>query len=333
MRRVLLLAICACLVSGCSMWAADALPLGSFTSIPVPGVRGRIDHLSIDAQGHRLFVSALGNDTLKVIDLRSGKVIKSITGLEEPQGVLYVASANKIFVDNGGDGTCNVYDGSSYRLLDKIRFPSDADDIRFDRARNRVYVGYGDRGAAGIGAIDPATDQVVARIPLPSHPEAFALQASPARIFVNIPSAGNIVAVVNRSTRAVVSRWTVEGARANFPMAIDHADHRLFVITRDPARLIVYDADTGKQLASLPSVGVADDAYFDPAHRLVLVSGGEGFVDAFQQEDPNHYRLLQRLKTAAGARTSLLVPDGERFYLAVPRRGSRPAEIRVYQIH
>jgi DNA-binding beta-propeller fold protein YncE len=333
MRRVLLLGICAFFVCGCSMRAADVRPLGPFTSIPLPGVHGRIDHLSMDARGHRLFVSALGSDMLEVIDLHSGKVIKSITGIEEPQGVLYVAGVNKIFVDSGGDGTCKVYDGSSYQLRDTIRFPSDADDIRFDPARNRVYVGYGDRGAAGIGAIDAATDQVVARIPLPSHPEALSLQASPARIFVNIPSAGNIIAVVNRSTRAVVSQWTVEGARANFPMAIDRAGHRLFVVTRAPARLIVYDTDSGKQLASLPSVGVADDVYFDSAHKLVLISGGEGFVDAFQQEDLNHYRLLQRLKTSPGARTSLLVPESERFYLAVPRRGSRPAEVRVYQIH
>lgn len=333
MRRVLLLGICAFILCGCSIRAADVRPLGPFSSISLPGVRGRIDHLSIDARGQRLFVSALGSDTLEVIDLRSGKVIKTITGLKEPQGVLYVTGVNKIFVDSGGDGTCKVYDGSSYRLRDTIRFPSDADDIRFDPARNRVYVGYGDRGAAGIGAIDPATDKVLARIPLSSHPEAFSLQASPARIFVNIPSAGNIIAVVNRSTRAVVSRWTVKGARENFPMAVDRADHRLFVVTRDPARLIVYDTDSGKQLANLPSVGMADDAYFDPAHKLVLISGGEGFLDVFQQEDPNHYLLLQRLKTSPGARTSLLVAEDERFYLAVPRRGSQPAEVRVYQIH
>jgi hypothetical protein len=333
MRRLLLLLVCGLFLCGHPVSRAQVRPLRQITSIPMPGVRGRIDHMSIDVHGGRLFVSALGNYTLEVIDLSRGKVIKILTGLREPQGVLYVPGVNKIFVDSAGDGTCKIFDGTSYRLLDTVRFPSDADDIRFDPVRKRVFVGYGDQGNAGIGIINPATDKVLARILLPSHPEAFLLEGTPPRIFVNIPSAGNMIAVADRRKRAVIFRWRVTGARENFPMAIDRTDHRLCIVTRSPARLIVYDTNSGRQVASLPSVGVADDAYYDCTHKLVLISGGDGFVDIFKQDDPDHYRLLQHLKTSHGARTSLFVPQTGQFYLAIPYRGGEPAEVRVYQIH
>jgi WD40 repeat protein len=333
MRRLLLLLVCGLYFCGHPICGAQVRPLRAITSIPMPGVRGRIDHMSIDVQGGRLFVSALGNHTLEVIDLHRGKVIKTLTGLREPQGVLYVPGVNKIFVDSAGDGTCKIFDGTSYRLLDTIKFPSDADDIRYDLLRKGVYVGYGDQGNAGIGIINPATDKVLARIPLPSHPEAFSLEESPPRIFINIPSAGNMIAVADRRKRAVISRWTVEGARENFPMAIDRTDCRLFVVTRSPARLIVYDINSGRQVASFPCVGVADDAYYDSTHKLVLISGGDGFVDIFKQDDPDHYSLLQHLKTSPGARTSIFTSQTGQFYLAIPYRGGEPAEVRVYQIH
>jgi DNA-binding beta-propeller fold protein YncE len=296
-------------------------------NIPLPGVEGRIDHFGVDVQGQRLFVSALGNNTLEVLDLRAGKRLASITGLKEPQGVYYVHGANKLFVANGDDGACRIFDGSSYKLLDTVKFSSDADNVRYEPIQNQIYVGYGE-GALGI--LDAATGRKLADIPLRGHPESFRLEISDPRIFVNLPTPDHTIAVVDRMKRAVIATWTLE-AQSNFPMILDEPDRRLLVVSRRPARLIVLDADSGKAVAGYPTVGDADDAFYDSAHKRVYISGGEGFIDVFSQRDADHYQPIGRIPTAVGARTSLFVPELNRLYLAVPHRGAQKAEIRVYE--
>ncbi|HXJ92498.1 MAG TPA: hypothetical protein VMT20_06410 [Terriglobia bacterium] len=296
-------------------------------TIPLANVEGRIDHMSVDVQGQRLFVSALGNNTLEVLDLREGKRLTSITGLREPQGVFFVAKENKIFVANGDDGTCRVFDGTSYKLLSTVNFSSDADNVRYDAARNEIYVGYGE---GALGVLDAGNGAKVGDIALSAHPESFRLEASGRRIFVNLPNADHTIAVIDRAKQSVVATWPVAGA-ANFPMAVDERDHRLFVVTRRPAKLIVLDMESGKEVANDAAVGDADDLFYDAARKLVYISGGEGFMDVFRQRDRDHYDLSSRVPTARGARTSLFVPELNRLYLAVPRRGNQGAEIRTYE--
>jgi DNA-binding beta-propeller fold protein YncE len=295
-------------------------------TIALPGVEGRIDHLSVDVNGRRLFVSALGNNTLEVIDLREGKRLTSITGLQEPQGVFFVPKENKLFVANGDDGTCRIFDGSSYKLIATVHFPSDADNVRYDAAENQIYVGYGE---GALGVLDAASGRKIADIALAAHPESFRLEAPGSRIFVNLPNANHTIAVVDRAKRSVIATWPLEAA-ANFPMTLDQAGHRVLVVTREPARLVVLDSESGKQVASYPSVGDADDVFYDAIHKRVYISGGEGFIDVFAQHDSDHYSLAAKVATAAGARTSLFVPELNRFFLAVPHRGSQQAEVRVY---
>ncbi len=279
----------------------------------MPGVEGRIDHFAVDTKGQRLFVSALGNNTLEVLDLRTGKRLKTISGLHEPQGVTYVSEFNKVFVANGKDGS--------------PIFTDDADNVRYDRATKRIYVGYGD-GALGI--VDAATAKRLGDIKLDAHPESFQLEASGPRIFVNVPKAGHI-AVVDRERRAVVAKWPVTTARANFPMALDEAHQRLFVTCRRPAELLVFDMASGKQVTSLPVVGDADDMFYDLSHHRIYISGGEGFISVVEQRDADHYQVIAKIPTASGARTSFLIPD-VRLYLPVPHRTNQAAEIRVYYV-
>ncbi len=307
--------------------AADRDALRQVQTIPLPNVEGRIDHLGVDVQGQRLFVSALGNNTLEVLDLREGKRLTSITGLREPQGVFHVAGANKLFVANGDDGTCRIFDGRSYKLLATVDFSSDADNVRYNAGQNQIYVGYGD---GALGMIDATTGQKLGDIPLRGHPESFQLEKSGPRIFVNVPNANHTIAVVDRIKRAVIATWSA-GAEANFPMALDEAHHRLLVVTRRPARLVVLDTESGKAVASEPAVGDADDLFYDAAHKRAYISGGEGFIDIFDQVGPDRYRRAVRVPTAGGARTSFFVPELNRLYLAVPHRGNQKAEIRIYE--
>ena len=146
-------------------------PLRLIQTIPLPDVRGRIDHFDVDLKGQRLFMSALGNNTLEVFDLRSNQVIHTIRDLREPQGVTYVPKSNHIFVANGDDGTVRMFDGSTYKLLNSVRVSSDADDSRYDSVANQVLVGYGDKADAAIAIFDGTTGDLIGAIKLPAHPE------------------------------------------------------------------------------------------------------------------------------------------------------------------
>jgi DNA-binding beta-propeller fold protein YncE len=302
-------------------------PLRLVQTIALPHVEGRIDHLSVDLQSQRLFLAALGNNTLEVIDLKAGQVIHSVKGLHEPQGVAFIPEANAVYVANGGDGNCEAFAADSFARLRNTRFSNDADNLRYDPATKLLYAGYGD---GAIGIFEALTGKIVGDIKLTAHPEAFALEQSGPRIFVNVPKAKRIE-VIDRQKRAVVGHWSVTQASANYPMALDEASHRLFVGCRTPARVLVLDTDTGKLITQLECAGDTDDVFFDAKARHIYVSGGEGFVSVFTQLSADGYQSSGRIATSGGARTSLFVPALGRLYVAVPHRGGQNAEVRAYE--
>ena len=305
--------------------AQESSALRMAQTISLPNVEGRIDHMAVDAKGRRLFIAALGNNSVEILDLNTGTHLKRVSGLHEPQGVGFSSEFNKIFIANGKTGVCDMLDGSSFELLKSVKFPDDADNIRYDAKGERVYVGYGD---GGLGIIDARNGNHIGDIRLDAHPESFQLEQSGPRIFVNLPDSKKI-ALVNRETRTVITTWAT-GALANFPTALDEIHHRLFVGFRKPAKVSVFDTDSGKVIANLESAGDADDIFYDNSRGRIYIAGGEGFLDIFQQLNPDDYQPMTKIPTAAGARTALFVPEFNRLYLAVPHRGSQRAEVRVY---
>jgi len=297
-------------------------------TIPLPKVEGRIDHLSIDIKGQRLFVAALGNNTVEVIDLTAGKVIHSISGLSEPQGIIFIPEFNKVFVANGGDGTCDIFDGNTFTLIDQLNLSGDADNIRYEGSSKTVFVGDGN---GEVSLLDAATNKVLSNIKLDGHPESFQLNSADSKTFINIPSA-NQIAVVDSQKQKVIATWLLTDAIANYPMALDEKQQRLFVGFRLPAKLGVYDTETGKLVTALNNVGDADDIFYDAIHKMIFVIGGDGFVNIFSQQDADHYSLNTQVPTAPGTRTGLWVPELNRLYVAVPHRGTQQAEIRVYEL-
>jgi len=312
-------------VAGVIASAQSAPPLSLEKTIEMPDVQGRIDHLSIDVKGQRLFVSALGNNTVEVIDIKAGTHIKTITGLAEPQGVLYVPTTDRIFVANAKDGSVRIFDGSSYTLLKTLDYGDDADNLRYDAGRQSVLVGY---GGGALGEIDSQGGKV-ADTKLDAHPESFQLEKGSSRIYVNLPKSRK-VAVVDREKHAITVSWGTGMAFANYPMALDEKDHRLFVVTRFPARFLVFDTTKGKIVQSLSAVGDCDDVFYDASRRRIYASGGEGAISVFEQHDPDHYKEVARITTIKGARTSFFSSESDRLFLAVRRRGSQAAAIRVY---
>jgi DNA-binding beta-propeller fold protein YncE len=205
----------------------------------------------------------------------------------------------------------------------------DSDNVRYDPAARRLFVGFGNGALASISAADGS---VLGEAKLGGHPESFQLERSGSRAFVNVPAADQI-AVVDRGTMTVVATWPVAGAKANFPMALDEANHRVFIGCRRPAKVLLFDTATGKPSTSFEVVGDTDDLFYDAARKRLYVSGGEGYLDVFQEQDATRFARIAHVATAAGARTSLFVPDQARLYLAVPHRGSQKAEIRIFEAH
>jgi DNA-binding beta-propeller fold protein YncE len=302
-------------------------PLAFVRAIELPGVEGRIDHLAFDATASRLYVAALGNNTVEVVAADAASPVKSLSGFREPQGIAVIPEINSVAVANGqGDGVQLIAAGD-YRNGAVIRLGDDADNVRYDASARRVYVGF---GGGAIAAIDPVTARVIGAAKLAAHPESFQLEAVGSRMFVNVPGAGQI-AVVDRRSMTVTAAWPVSSATANYPMALDEANHRLFVGCRRPAKALVFDTNTGKQTASFDIVGDTDDLFYDAARKRVYVSGGEGYLDVVQDDGANRFARLAHIPTASGARTSLFVAAQSRLYLAVPHRGSQKSEIRVFE--
>ena len=302
-------------------------PLNLIRAIELPRVEGRIDHLALDSAGERLFVAALGNNTVEVLDLKNGSHLRSLPRFREPQGIAFASDAKVIAVANGQGEGLQFVDGGDYHFGKTVVLGDDSDNVRYDAAAKRLYTGY---GSGALAAVDPADGRVLGQVKLAGHPESFQLEANGPRIFVNIPSAEQI-AVVDRSVMKIVATWPVTAARANYPMALDETNHRVFIGCRRPARVLVYDTATGKQTAVADIVGDTDDMFLDAKRDRLYVAGGEGFIDVLDVRPTVPITRVAHLPTAAGARTALFGAGQGRLYLAVPHRGSQPAEIRIYE--
>src|SRR5436190_2061141 len=304
------------------------VPLHSRQTIALPGVEGRIDHLAFDAAGERLFVCALGNNSVEVLDLRKGERIHSITGLGAPQGIAYIPELDRLFVANDKGGIFKIYDAKSFQPVGELNFKDDADNVRYDEGAKRIYVGFGSGGIAIVNAVD---GKQLGSITLAAHPEAFELEKNGKRIFVNVPNSRH-VAVIDREKGEVVTTWKTDLAFGNFPMALDEANHRLFVGCRLPSKLVILNTESGEVAAKIDISGDPDDLFYDAKRHRIYAICGAGKIDFIEQTDPNIYEASAKVNTADGARTGLFVSEGETLFVAVPHRGSQKAEVRAYHV-
>jgi len=308
--------------------AVQGQPLKLRRTIALPDVEGRIDHFAFDPAGERLFVCALGNNSVEVIDLRKGERIHSITGLGSPQGAAFVPELDRLFVANDEGGICTIFDGKSFQKLGELNLNDDADNVRYDDAAEKVCVGF---GKGGIAIVNGSDGKQIGSFKLSGHPEAFELEKHGSRIFVNVPNARH-VAVIDRDKQQVVATWKTDLAFANFPMALDEESHRLFVGCRVPPKLVVLNTDSGDVVAKVDTSADADEVFYDRKRHRIYTVCGAGKIDIIEQADPNSYKILAKLDTADGARTGLFVPTLDTLFVAVPHRGSQSAEIRAYQV-
>lgn len=294
-------------------------------TIPLPNVKGRIDHLAVDVPRQRLFVAELGNGSVDAVDLSSGQT-RRIGGLKEPQGLAYLADRNELVVASGGDGTVRFFDGGSLGPVGSVSLGDDADDARVDPKTGQVAVGY---GSGGLAILDPARRSVVRTIALGAHPEGFQIDEG-RKAFVNVPEAHKIV-VVDLDAGRALANWRAAHV-ANFPMALGQDPGIVGIVYRIPARLVLIEAASGTAKADLPTCDDADDLYFDKKRRRVYVSCGSGAVDVFEQQAGGAYVASAHIKTRPGARTSLFVPALDRLFVAARAgSGGQGAALLVYR--
>lgn len=322
--------------------AAGAEPLVLKATIPLPGAKGRMDHMSVDLKGHRVFVSEIGNGGVEAIDTAADKPLHMLTGFGEPQGNYFIPATNRLFVASGDDGTVKIFDGTSYALVATAKFTIDADDLRFDPRTQQVIVGYsgqkflggkaiagpGGEGAGALGYVASNGDHE-ALLPVDAHPEAFEIEKDDTRVFVNVPDHHEIE-VGDLAKHQVIARWRVS-CTDNFPMALDEANHRLFIGCRIPPTMQVIDTETGKLVASVDIPATSDDMFYDAARRRIYVLGGEGYVDVIAQKDPDQYARIARVRAQVGSRTGLFVPELSELFVAISQGANHLPELLVFE--
>jgi DNA-binding beta-propeller fold protein YncE len=337
MKRMRTLILMGFVVLAVSLNAQEKLPLKLVDTIPLPGLKdGDFDHFTPDVDGHRLFLTAEENGKVQVFDTNTNKLIHIIEDLKAPHAILYRNDLRKLFIVDGDDSAVKVYDSDSYQMVGQIKLSIDADSIAYDPATRYMYVVNGGREAhtpySLISAVDTNASKKLRDIKINSnHVEAIVLEKSGPRMFLNITGL-NAVGVLDRNKSALQATWhlPVED-KQNVAMTSDEANHRLFVVTRNPGKLVVLDSNSGKVIADLPAVNLVDDISYDAKRKRIYLPGDQ-FVDVFEQKDPDHYVLLAKVPGSFRAKTGTLVPEWNRYYLAVPHHESHDAEVRVYEV-
>jgi DNA-binding beta-propeller fold protein YncE len=311
-------------------------PLRLVQTIPLPNVKGRLDHMDVDVKGKRLFVAGLENGTFEVVDLQAGKWVRSIPGFKKPQGALFVPELNKLFLASGDDGMLRVFRGDTLELLDAIHLEPGPNRVVYEPKSKLVYVGYGGKDAGKdygeIGIIDARQDKHVGDIKVVAHPSELLLDKEGKTLFVFVSIASKLQ-VIDTNKREVLSTWAVSSEHPG-DAAFDESTSRLFIGTHTPPEMIAMDSKSGKEVAHLPTPEGMDGVYFDTVRKRVYVSGGRdlpvGFAFVYQQKDADHYETIGKIPTRGGAGTSFWSPELNRYYIAAPANNKEEAAILVY---
>ncbi len=319
-------------------------------TIPLPGVKGRLDHMGVDLEQKRLFVAAVANNTLEVVDLTAGKVIKSLTGFKDTQDALFLGrDFNKLYVSSL-DGHVRVFQGESFWLVQDFKVEPDPNRLFYDPATNLIYFGYGGENAGfdayeRVGILQPKPgagyDQLVADMiaptPRPGHLAEMAMDDN--GILLVCDSRADRIYQFDTRKRELIKSWPATGDGAG-DMALDRTRHRLFVGTRTPPEMTVYDSLSGKEIQSLPGPETMDGVYYDANLKRIYMTGGRwygtpdaspGWLYVYQQKDPDHYDVISKIKTRPGSGTSLFVPQLNRFYVASQAIDDQEAAILVFE--
>ncbi|WP_108472304.1 MULTISPECIES: YncE family protein [Rhodanobacter] len=285
-----------------------------------PGYSGDFDHFGYDLKGNRLWLAAEDHGTLELLNLRTGRHERTLTGVETPHAIIYLPKANRLIVTDSGKGMTKVFDATTYKVVSHIALEPGADSAELDPSTGHLYIVTGGKDVGMkdcfLNEVDPLTGHVYNKLRFDSdHTEAVKAEQHGNRLFVNVADHDE-VDVVDKKTFKVIARWPLSGAKTNLSMALDEADHRLFVGTRSPSKLFVLNTDTGATVATLDAPATSDGLFWDSVRRRVYLPGGDGDLGVYQQVTPDLYATRPRIPSAVGAKSGIVVPELNRLYLA-----------------
>jgi DNA-binding beta-propeller fold protein YncE len=336
MSRVFAILFVMCGLLALKTQCQESAPLKLVQTFKVPAdVKGNFDHFAIDLAGNRLFATPEEYKAVLVFDIKTGNLIHKIAGIEKPHAILYREDLKRLYVTDGEAGDVKIVDSTTYAVLSSVKLLEDADSIGYDPVTKFLYIdnGGGDvhQTYSMLSVVDTTSGKKLADIKVDGDTlEAMAMEKSGAKIYVN-NKAKNQVDVIDREKRTLITSWPVTKAKTNVAIAYDEANHRLFIACRSGA-IVVLDTQTGKEITALPITKGVDDLVFDAASKRLYASC-DGDADVYQQSDPDTYKLLGKVATAPLARTALLVPQLNRYFVAVPQHGTSNAEVLVFEVH
>ncbi len=302
-----------------------------------PGYSGDFDHFGIDLKGNRLFLAAEDHGTVELFNLKTGQHERTLTGVQTPHAFIYLPEHNRLIVTDSGKGMTKIMEATNYKVVGHIKLAPGADSAEYDTSTGHLYIVTGGKDVGMkncfLNEVDPLTGHVYAQLQFDSdHTEAVKAEQHGNRLFVNVAD-HNYVAVVDKKTLKEIARWPLNGAQTNLTMALDEADHRLFVGTRNPSKLFVLNTDTGATVAMLDAPATSDGLFWDAARKRVYVPGGDGHLGVFQQVTPDLYAARPWIRSALGAKSGIVVPELDRLYLAAsPGEHGKGGEVLWFKL-
>jgi hypothetical protein len=328
----LLLAAATACISGAAIAAPAEKPVYEQLAVtPVPDMpEGDWDQLVTDVAHNRIYVSGEDGALMAAFNLETGALIASGGDVVSPHKVAFDPKTGHLLVAEGKDGTVKVLT-TDFKTVASIPVGAKSDTGAIDLVGRVFYVSGrdGDTGSQ-ISAISLDTLKVVRRFPVPAMTlKGLVLDRAGGRLFVSMRDK-NAVGVIDIRT-GTLRTWTSPNLNKNVPLAYDKRSQRLFAGSREPGRLVVLDARSGKELQSLPGTETADSMSFDEKGRILYVSGDTG-MSRYRIAANGNATLLETDASLVG-KSSLYVGENHRLYVMRPRKGETVAALQVYAVH
>jgi len=306
-------------------------------TIDLPGYTGDFDHFAADYDRNRLLLAAEDHGTLEVFDLKTSAHLRTVAGFGNPHSILVRKGVGTVFITDSAKQGPTIRDASTYVKKEAVPMTAGSDTSKYDPVANVLYIVTGgkdvDMKTANLEAFNPDSGAKLGSITFQdNHVEAMAFVNSDPRIFINLTQT-NKIAVVDRKSMKVVAIWPVPPAQQNAMVAFDADQHRLYVVCRSPGMVVVMNSDTGSVVATQPAPLRADEVQYDEAKHRLYVPGGEGYMGIYDTSDKDHLKIVEKVTTAPGAKTALLIPEMHRLFLAVSPGDSKAlAKVFTYEV-
>ena len=298
----------------CSGLAAAGRPEGGYHLLKkydlgaAPGGKEYWDYITFDGSSRRLYISH--NTEVKVVDADSGAIVGSIPDLKRVHGIVVLSNLGRGFISDGGADEVVVFDLKTLKPTGHIKTGGNPDCIIYDPASKHVFTMNGKTNDASV--IDPASGTVVATIPIGGRPE-YAVSDGHGTIYDNVEDKNEVVAI-DSMANTVKSHWPIAPAEEATAIDLDAEHHRLFIGGRNKL-LAIMNVDTGKVVQTFPIGAGVDTNIFEPSTGMLFVAAREGMLHVFHEDSPDHFSVVETVKTEFGARNMALDPKNHQLFI------------------